>query len=85
MLCMHTPVQVNEALVRVVALLDPPETLFKPLVFQQFMAFEAAEYTPGPIRRLAAAALGPWWGARAAAAGVEQGEQETALKELMGW
>lgn len=81
----RTPVQINEQLVRFVALLDPPELLFKPVILQRFCAFKAAEYTPGPLKRLL-----QWWGAGAAiylgaAAPVEESEHEAALKELMGW
>jgi hypothetical protein len=75
----RTPVQINEQLVRFVALLDPPELLFKPVILQRFCAFKAAEYTPGPLKRLL-----QWWGAGAAAV-VEEREHEAALKELMGW
>lgn len=74
----RTPVQINEQLVRFVALLDPPELLFKPVILQRFCAFKAAEYTPGPLKRLL-----QWWGSGAAV--VEEREHEAALKELMGW
>jgi hypothetical protein len=64
--------------------MDPAEALFKPIMLQRFMAFKAAEYTPGPVKRLAAAALGRWWGDGAAAT-AEESEQGAELKELMGW
>lgn len=75
--------QVNENLVRFIGGLEPAEVLFKPNILQRFLAFKAAELTPGPLKRLASAAMKPWWGG-ASGKGV-QSEKEVALRELMGW
>lgn len=65
---------------RALNLQDPPEVLMQPVMLQRFLSFKAAEYTPGPIKRLATAALGPWWNSTA-----KESEQEAALRDLMGW
>lgn len=42
------------------------------------------ELAPVPIKRLASAALKPWWGGAAGGVG-ERTKREAALRQLMGW
>lgn len=77
--------QVNENLVRVMGQLDPPEVFMQPQMLQRFLAYKAAELTPVPLKRMAAAALKPWWRGAAGAGVKRESESEAALRELMGW
>lgn len=61
--------QMSEALVRVIHMLDPPESLMKPNLLMRWLLFKANSYLPAPLQKAMAAAM-HWHTTRAAAGGL---------------
>jgi len=49
--------QMSEALVRVIHMLDPPESLMKPNLLMRWLLFKANSYLPAPLQKAMAAAM----------------------------
>lgn len=78
---------------RMFAMIDRPESLFKPSLLLRYLAHKALDLSPGPLRNLLAGVLRPWGiGVQGGAIGVGCGGgvgrssgKEAALAKLMGW